>query len=235
MRKQPKNHGITIIQLLFAFVYVLIFPVLVLFLSGNWLWVEGLIFSIWFVILCTTVIICVYIKDPALLAERYKLPGNKGHRKWDIAVVILLVVGFTGWIVMIPLDAERFNWTSHFPFWAKVLGGFFLIPSSILFFRSYMDNSFLSGLVRIQEERKQYVVTTGVYSFVRHPMYLGATFLFIGAPLLMGSVFGLTFGILLTILLAVRCIGEEKMLINELEGYVEYKKKVKYRFFPFIW
>lgn len=226
---------ITIRQLLFALIYIIFFPALLLFLSGNWHWIEGWIFSLWFITFCSATIIYLYVKSPALLAERYKMPGSKGQKKWDIAVVIILVIGFTGWIVLIPLDAERFKWTSFFPLWAKILGGLFLIPSTILFFRSYIDNPYLSGLIRIQKERKQQVITTGVYSLVRHPMYFGATFLFTGAPLLMGSLSGLALGFLLTILLALRSIGEEKMLINELEGYEDYRKKVKYRLIPFIW
>jgi len=134
-----------------------------------------------------------------------------------------------------PLDAERFKWTTWFPLWAKIIGGLFLIPSAFLFLRSYMDNPYLSGLVRIQEERKQRVITDGVYSLVRHPMYLGATFLFIGTPLLIGSLFGLAFGAMLTLLLAARIVGEEKMLANELDGYDDYRKIVKYRLIPFIW
>jgi len=74
-----------------------------------------------------------------------------------------------------------------------------------------------------------------VYGLVRHPMYLGAACLFVGAPLLMGSLAGLGLGILLTVLLAVRSIGEEKMLTDELDGYDEYRKKVKHRIIPFIW
>jgi protein-S-isoprenylcysteine O-methyltransferase Ste14 len=227
---------ISIGKLLFTFVYILVFPALLLFLAGNWLWIEGLIFSLWFIVLCAATIIYLYVKNPALLAERYKPPGSKGQKGWDIVVVILLVIGFTGWIVLMPLDAERYKWTSSFiPLFVKVVGGLFLIPSAILFLRSYMDNPYLSGLVRIQEERKHHVVTTGVYGIVRHPMYLGAAFLFTGTPLLMGSLFGLAFGILLIILIAARSAGEEKMLIDELEGYEDYKKKVKYRLIPFIW
>jgi protein-S-isoprenylcysteine O-methyltransferase Ste14 len=226
---------ITIGQLLFTPAYIIFFPALLLYLSGNWFWIEGWIFSLWFIIFCLTTIIYLYVKAPALLAERYKMPGSGGQKKWDIAVVIILVIGFTGWIVLMPLDAERFRWTSFFPLWTKVLGGLFLIPSTILFFRSYMDNPYLSGLVRIQKERRQHVVTTGVYGLVRHPMYLGATFLFTGAPLLMGSLFALAFGVLLTVVLALRRVGEEKMLIDELEGYEAYKKKVRYRLIPFIW
>ena len=230
-----EKNKITIIKLLPAFAYILSFPALLMFLSGNWLWVEGLVFSLWFITLCATAIIWLYLKAPALLEERFKQPGSKGQKKWDIFVVILLVIGFTAWIVLIPLDAERFGWTQAFPLWVKIIGGLVLIPSAVLFLRSYMDNPYLSGLVRIQEERNQRVITTGVYALVRHPMYLGAACLFAGAPLLMGSLAGIGSGVLLIVLLALRSIGEEKMLTDELDGYDEYKKKVKYRIIPFIW
>jgi magnesium-transporting ATPase (P-type) len=126
------------VKLLFTFVYILISPALLLFLSGNWLWTEGLIFSLWFIVLCATAIGYLYIKDPDLLAERYKQPGSKGHKKWDVFVVILLVIGFTGWIVLMPLDAERFKWTPFLPLWAKITGGLLLNPSAVLFLRAYM-------------------------------------------------------------------------------------------------
>ncbi|MGE5403238.1 MAG: methyltransferase family protein, partial [Candidatus Doudnabacteria bacterium] len=107
--------------------------------------------------------------------------------------------------------------------------------SLFFLYRSFTDNPFLSPLVRIQRERNHKVVTTGVYSFVRHPMYLGAILMFIGAPLLLGSMYGIMLGALLSLFLVIRIFGEEKMLIEELEGYVDYTKKVKYRLIPFIW
>ncbi len=103
------------------------------------------------------------------------------------------------------------------------------------FFRSYTDNTFLSPLVRIQEDRKQRVVSTGVYGFVRHPMYLGGILMFLGTPLLLGSSLGVIAGLALTILLMARVAGEEKMLAGELEGYRKYMQKVRYRLFPFLW
>jgi protein-S-isoprenylcysteine O-methyltransferase Ste14 len=184
---------------------------------------------------CYTTIIYLYRKDPALLAERYRKPGTGEQKGWDRFVVIGLVIGFTTWICIMPLDAKRFEWTTNFPLFLEFIGGFLLIFSFFFFFRSYSDNTFLSPLVRIQTERKQQVITTGVYGFVRHPMYLGAVLLFIGTPILLGSLFGIFTGLLLTILLAARIFGEEKMLLNELEGYAEYKKKVKYRLIPFVW
>ena len=230
-----ENKKITIPKLLLAFIYILSFPALLLFLSGNWLWIEGMIFSAWFIVLCATAISWLYVKAPALLNERFKQPGSKGQKKWDVFVVILLVIGFTAWIVLMPLDAQRFDWTPNFPLWAKIIGGLLLILSAFLFLRSYMDNPYLSGLVRIQEERNQRVITTGVYGVVRHPMYLGAVCLFLGAPILMGSLSGLGLGAALTVLLAARSAGEEKMLTDELVGYDDYKKKVKYRLIPFVW
>jgi protein-S-isoprenylcysteine O-methyltransferase Ste14 len=86
----------------------------------------------------------------------------------------------------------------------------------------------------MQKERGQRVISTGLYGIVRHPMYLGGTLLFIGGPLLLGSVYGLAMGLLLIILTAVRSVGEEEMLRQELDGYNEYMKEVKWRLIPFV-
>ena len=79
------------------------------------------------------------------------------------------------------------------------------------------------------------MVSTGVYGFVRHPMYLGAILMFIGAPLWLGSLYGVLVGFALTILLMVRILGEEAMLTRDLEGYREYMNNVRYRLFPLLW
>jgi protein-S-isoprenylcysteine O-methyltransferase Ste14 len=233
METVKKN--ITPVKLIFTFFYILIFPSLLLFLSGDWLWPEGWIFSIWFLVLCYTTIIYLYRKDPALLSERYKQPGSGNQKKWDRIVVYLLLIGFTSWIVIMPVDAKLMNWSAGYPLGLKIVGGIFLILSFFFFFRSYTDNTYLSPLVRIQTERKQQVITTGVYSFVRHPMYLGGILLFVGTPMLLGSVYGIMTGLSLSLLIVIRITGEEKMLLNELQGYADYKKKVKYRLIPFLW
>jgi protein-S-isoprenylcysteine O-methyltransferase Ste14 len=222
-------------RLVFSFLYVLVFPALLLFVSGDWRWIEGWIFSAWFLALSYTTILYLYRRDPALLAERYKMPGAGNQKGWDAYVVVGLVVGFLAWIVLMPLDAKRYAWSGPFPSWLKTLGGVLLLGSSFLFFRAYTDNTFLSPLVRVQRERKQQVVSTGVYGFVRHPMYLGATLLFLGTPLLLGSLAGLGIGAAMILLLVGRIVGEEKMLTEELEGYADYKKKVRYRLMPLVW
>ena len=222
-------------KIYFSIIYIMIYPALLLFLSGDWMWTEGWIFSIWFIALCFTTIFYLYHKNPALLAERYKKPGTAHQKGWDKYVVYGLVLGFLIWIIIMPLDVKRYEWTKYFPTWLKIFGIIELLLSSFLFFRSFKDNPFLSPLVRIQSERRQKAVTTGVYGFVRHPMYLGAVLLFTGTPMLLGSIFGLIIGFGMIILLAGRIIGEEKMLVTELEGYKGYKKKVKYRLIPYVW
>jgi protein-S-isoprenylcysteine O-methyltransferase Ste14 len=172
---------------------LLVWPGALLALGGDARWAEGWLFAAWFVTLFSTVIGWLYRHDPALLAERYRHTGG-GQHGWDRVVVPALFLGFIAWLVAMPLDARRFHWTHAWPVAVQLAGGALLAPSFLLFFRSFTDNTYLSPLVRIQAERKQHVVSTGVYGFVRHPMYLGAVLMFVGVPLLLGSAYGLALG-----------------------------------------
>jgi protein-S-isoprenylcysteine O-methyltransferase Ste14 len=133
-----------------------------------------------------------------------------------------------------PLDAKRFGWSPEFPLWIKVVGTLLFILAFIILFSALKENTFAAPVVKMQKERGQKVISTGLYGIVRHPMYSGGTLLFIGAPLLLGSVYGLAMGLLLIILIAVRSVGEEEMLRQELDGYNEYVKEVKWRLLPFV-
>jgi protein-S-isoprenylcysteine O-methyltransferase Ste14 len=223
------------IRLLATGLYLAVWPTMLLFLSGDWGWIEGWIFSGWFVSVCVASIVWLYLKDPALLAERYRRPGTGGQSPPDRIIVALLVVGFISWIVLMPLDARRFHWTPALPLAVHVVGGVMLALAWFFLFRSFTDNTYLSPLVRVQTERKQRVVSTGVYGFVRHPMYLGASLMMIGGALLTGAATALGIGIALVALLAVRITIEEKLLSSELEGYEEYRRRVRYRLLPFVW
>ena len=93
----------------------------------------------------------------------------------------------------------------------------------------------MSTLVRIQDDRGHRVISSGVYGFVRHPLYFGCLLMMVGAPLLVGSVAGLLLTALGVVGLAARIVGEERMLRTELPGYAEYQRKVQYRLIPPIW
>jgi protein-S-isoprenylcysteine O-methyltransferase Ste14 len=222
-------------KLFVSLAFAVSYPALLLFLSGDWGWPEGWIFSVWFTVLCSTIFIYLYRRDPALLAERYKRFGAANQRGWDLYLFPALLVAFIAWVVVMPLDAKRYGWSGQLPLLLKVLGGLALPVSSFFMFRSFTDNTFLSPLVRIQSERRQHVVSSGVYGVLRHPMYLGIVLMYLGTPLLLGSLWGLGIGAAMSLVLAARNVGEEKMLTEELEGYAEYKRRVRFRLIPFVW
>src|SRR5262245_15488063 len=159
--------------LFLTFLYLLVWPALVLILAGTWRWLEGWIFCVWFIAVCASTLGWLYRHDPGLLAERYRRPGTGGQSRRDLIIVVLLVLGFVLWIVLMPLDARRFHWSPAPPAAVKVVGLVFLAASWLLLFRTFTDNPYASPLARIQRERGQHVVSTGVYGLVRHPMYLG--------------------------------------------------------------
>jgi protein-S-isoprenylcysteine O-methyltransferase Ste14 len=231
MNQKPSTVRIVLNSL----ITILFFPALILLTSGDWLWLEGWIFSLWFVTMVLSATIYLTVRDPALLAERSRLRFAENQKPWDRYVLVSIYLLMSSWFIVMPLDARRFRWSPDFPAWLKVVGGLMLIPSLYLIFKSTADNTFASTMVRIQTERKQRVISTGVYGVVRHPMYAGAVLMMFGAPLLLGSICGLIIGAIAFGVLVGRITGEEKMLINELEGYSEYVKRVRYRLIPFVW
>jgi protein-S-isoprenylcysteine O-methyltransferase Ste14 len=218
-----------------AFSTLVTFPLIVMLASGHWNWIEGWLFGLWMASMVLASTLYLFFKNPDLLAERSKAPGSGNQKGWDKWFQSLAYVFFVVWLVLIPLDASRFRWSPVFPLWLKIVGGLMLAPALFFIQRATMDNNFLSAAVRLQSDRGQQVVSTGVYAIVRHPLYLGLFFMLIGAPLMTGSLFGLILSLAVIVSLVVRIRGEEKMLLEELDGYAEYQQKVKYRLIPYIW
>jgi protein-S-isoprenylcysteine O-methyltransferase Ste14 len=213
----------------------LFFPALILLLAGNWRWIEGWLLAAWIVVMILFNMGYLYWKDPGLLAERTKRPGSENQKSWDRYLLVVVLILAVLWLIILPLDAGRFHWSPSFPVWLKILGGIALMPALYLIERTTMENTFLSTMVRIQSDRKQRVISTGPYGFVRHPLYLGCMLMMFGAPLMVGSICGLIISLIGSILIALRIIGEENMMVDELEGYEDYRKKVKYRLIPRVW
>jgi protein-S-isoprenylcysteine O-methyltransferase Ste14 len=170
--------------------YILGIATLLLWLSGDWRWVEGWIFGVWLVSFIVVTGLWLHYKDPALLAERLRMPGSGGESRADMAILLAAKLGFVAWLVLSPLDV-RFGWMPRLPLWSEVCGGIMLLGGSFFIFRGLADNTFASQMVRIQSERGHHVTDTGVYGIVRHPMYLGGDLMFVGGALLLGSVCGL--------------------------------------------
>ena len=216
----------------FAFGFVIM--ALPLFLAaGTLLWPAGWIYLILLYGWLFIGILLLLKYNPGLLAERINVsPPNQ--KAWDKGFVVLLDLFLFAWLILMPLDAVRFHW-SQMPLWLQVVGAIALVVSFVLMSLVFRENSYLSATVRVQQERGQTVISTGPYHLVRHPMYAGGLFMFLGTPLLLGSWYGLLLFVLFLPALFVRILLEERTLRQELPGYEEYMKQVKYRLVPYIW
>lgn len=228
------NSTVPISKLIGSLFYLLLFPAILFLLAGDWRWIEGWVFSANFLAMCFSTLIYLYFHDPELLKERFGSPVQETQKRWDKVLLLLFFVEFIVWFALMPLDARRFGWSPAFPVWVKVLGTLFLVLSSFVLFAALKENTFAAPVVKMQKERGQKVVSTGLYGIVRHPMYAGAVLLFIGTPLVLGSVIGLVGGLVLIVTIAARSLGEEAMLKQELEGYSDYMRRVKWRMIPFV-
>lgn len=231
MRSTPTISGRLFVALIPA---LLGFAALLLWLSGNWRWVEGWLFGLWFVALMGGSLLWMYFKDPELLAERLRIPGTGGESRIDLAILIGIKMGGFAWFLLPSLDV-RYSWAPRLPLWSEACGGLLLLGASFFMFRSITDNTFVSQLVRIQSERQQRVIDTGVYGFVRHPLYLGGDLMFVGGALLRGSTIGLLVAFAMVLLLVLRIFVEEKLLVSDLDGYTAYRGRVRYRLVPHVW
>ena len=139
----------------------------------------------------------------------------------------MFVAGF----VVAGLD-YRFGW-SRMPLWVTVAACVLFLASYLLYAEVMRENAWLSRTIRVEEG--QQVVSTGLYGIVRHPMYSATILMFMMIPLILGSLWGLIVFLLYPALMCVRAVNEEKLLAAELEGYEEYKHRVRYRLLPLIW
>lgn len=172
--------------------------------------------------------VVLLIKSPALLEKRLNSKEEEGTQKVVVALSGLLF--FAGFIVA-GLD-YRFAW-SEVPTWTVILASLILLISYALYAEVMRENTYLSRKIEVQENQR--VVDTGLYSVVRHPMYAVTIWLFLSIPVVLGSWWALLCFVPYVFIIAIRIVNEEKVLEAGLQGYAEYKKRVKYRLVPFIW
>ncbi|MBO0794726.1 MAG: isoprenylcysteine carboxylmethyltransferase family protein, partial [Ktedonobacteraceae bacterium] len=207
---------------------------LALFLSaGTIAWFAGWAFMVLFFSFVIALTLWLLRYNPGLLKERMTV-SRADQKAWDKAFFAIMNVVFFGWLILMPLDAARFRW-SQMPIWFQIVGAIALVCSFYLFYLTFRENSYLSPMVRIQGDRGQTVVSSGPYHYVRHPMYAAALLFLLGTALLLGSWYGLLWGLILVLIIARRAVLEERTLRDELQGYDAYMTKVKYRLIPLVW
>lgn len=169
--------------------------------------------------------------DPALLKRRTE--GGISHEKelTQKAVIAVLFAACIVLIVLPPLDV-RFGW-SAMPWRISIMGDALVVFSFYIFYLVAKVNTYAAANVRVEAAQK--VISTGAYAVVRHPMYLGALFLFMGTPLALGSWWTLLLFPIFIVALVVRISNEENVLVRDLPGYADYTHEVRYRLIPGLW
>ncbi len=216
-------------QAILKFVFgVVVIGILIFLPAGTFdYWNAWLFMGILFIPMFFAGIVLM-IKNPKLLEKRLRAKEQQPEQSLVIKLTgLMFVMGF----VIAGLNF-RFQWIV-LPDWALWVSAIIFLLSYLLYAEVLRENVYLSRTVEVQDGQK--VIDTGLYRIVRHPMYSVTIILFLSMPLVLGAV--ISFAIFLTypIIIAKRIRNEEAVLEKGLEGYAEYKKKVKYKVIPFVW
>ena len=169
--------------------------------------------------------------DTALLERRMRGgPFAEGERSQKI-IMAITSLGFVALLVVPGLD-RRFGWSSM-PGSVAILGDLLLLLGWLGILAVFRANSYAAATIQVTSG--QTVISIGPYALVRHPMYAAALLMLLGIPIALGSWWGALVLLALIPVLGWRLIDEERLLLRDLDGYAEYRRKVRWRLIPYIW
>ena len=209
-------------------------PLVLLVCGGDFGWWQAWVYSLLIVAAGIGGRIWAERRHPGLLAERQNIEKMQSAKAWDkvLAPLMALSLGFP-LVIVAGLD-HRFGWSPVFPLWLIVLG-FILISLGYAFAAwALVENRFFSTTVRIQTDRGHVVCDSGPYRIVRHPGYAGNIPPLLGIVLALGSVWTLIPAMAALIITVIRTTLEDRTLQDELPGYRDYARRVRYRLIPGI-
>lgn len=210
------------------FLGIILMGVLIFLPAGSLQYWQGwLLMGILFVPMFVAGLVMM-VKNPELLRKRLNAKEQEKEQK--------TVVALSGLLFLVAFVVAGLNWRFQWvvlPNWAVWVAAGIFIVCYLLYAEVLRENTYLSRTIEVQEHQK--VIDTGLYGIVRHPMYMATTLLFLMMPLVLASPISFTIMLLYIPLIAKRIRNEEKVLEQGLEGYADYKKRVKYRILPFIW
>lgn len=207
---------------------VILLGLLIFLPAGSFsFWQGWLLMGILFVPMFIAGIVLM-VKNPDLLRKRLNAKEKEAEQKTVVAASGLI---FIAAFIVAGLN-WRFGW-SVMPDWAVWTAADLFLASYLVYAEVLRENTYLSRTIEIQENQK--VIDTGLYGLVRHPMYMATTILFLSMPLVLGSPVSFVIMLGYIPVIAKRIRNEEEVLEKGLEGYSEYRKRVKYRLIPFIW
>lgn len=167
-------------------------------------------------------------KSPDLLEKRLNSKEKESVQKGVVALSGLM---FPAGFILSALDF-RFGW-SRVPLWLTLTASTLFLLGYGLYAEIMRENSYLSRTIEIHQGQK--VIDHGLYRLIRHPMYFATMLMFLPLPLILGSFWGLIPFALYPVIIVIRILNEEDVLTKGLDGYVQYKNKVKYRLIPYLW
>jgi len=205
---------------------------LLLFLpAGTFNYWQAWVFIVVFMVTISVFGIYFTIKDPALMERRKQAGPGAEQSTVQKIVATLAFTSLFGLFIIGGFD-HRFGW-SHMPSFVTWVGDVLVVVSFYLYYLVFKANSFGASNIRVEEN--QSVASTGPYALVRHPMYSVGVLFFAGIALGIGSWWALTLLLIAFPVLVIRILDEEKLLVKDLPGYLEYEHKVHYRLVPYIW
>ncbi len=229
---KPRLERSGVNRLIQIFVSILLMG-LVLFLSAGRLdWPAAWIFLGTYTLVILTVGVWVTRQHPDVVNERGKIAHNA--KSWDKVLMTIYSMMILVLFAVAGLDAGRYGW-SVMPIALQVAGYVALLLAMTLTYWAMAVNPFLSTVVRIQDDRGHYVVTSGPYQYVRHPMYSAIFIMWPGIALALGSWWALIPAVVILVVFAIRTALEDKTLQAGLPGYAEYAHQTRYRLIPGIW
>jgi protein-S-isoprenylcysteine O-methyltransferase Ste14 len=196
----------------------------------DW-WAAWAAIAVWLAFFTATDILLVRF-NPELMAERLAPP--KGAKTWDRAIMSIFRLTTLVRYILAGLD-QRHGWTVGFPAAVQLGGLVVCVLSYALLAWAMTSNAFFSQIVRIQSDRSHAVVTHGPYRYVRHPAYVGMILFELAMSALLASWWSFLASGLCSLLLILRTALEDRALLSELTGYVDYAHQVRYRLIPGIW
>lgn len=211
---------------------LLAFEGAILFLAAGRLdWVWGWAFLGTYLLASVVTLVIVPLTEE-LVEERTQLKADV--KSWDKVLSLFMTVFFLASFVVSGLDVRN-GWSPQLPAWAQVTALVVMVLGHLLIGWATRVNQFFARFVRIQKERGHTVVTGGPYQFVRHPGYVGSLISFLAIPVALGTLWTFVASGLLALGLVVRTALEDRTLIEELPGYVDYAQHTRYRLLPGIW
>ena len=208
--------------------FPIIFGLIILISAGTFNYWQAYLYLSILMVPMAFVVVYFLKNDPKFLERRTRA---KEKEKEQLVIQIVFSLIFLSGFILPGLD-KRFGW-SDVSSVLVIIADAVIFLGYILVFSVFRQNSYASRIVEVEKDQK--IITTGLYSIVRHPMYIGVIVMYVPTPLALGSYWGLIPMATIPLALMFRILNEEKVLRKDLPGYTEYCQKTRYRLIPFIW